>query len=179
MPPTRSAGSPAPSSASARSNSWPAPPPSTSESFYEQRQRDAPEPDDVLVLSCDGKGVVMRPEALRAQTRKQADSSQTKLKTRLSRGEKRGRKRMAEVAAVYEITPRARTPADILPATDPEREAARPEPRAKNKWVCASVSDDSAQVIARMFDEASRRDPDHQQGWIALVDGGSDARGIC
>jgi len=33
------------------------------ESFYASRQADACEPGDVIVLSCDGKGVVMRPEA--------------------------------------------------------------------------------------------------------------------
>ncbi|MHB1537067.1 MAG: hypothetical protein ACYCUM_03010 [Solirubrobacteraceae bacterium] len=56
-------------------------------------------PGDVLVLSCDGKGVAMRPEGLRRQTMKQAESSQRKLQTRLSRGEKRGRKRIAEVTS--------------------------------------------------------------------------------
>ena len=126
---------------------------------------------DVLVLSCDGKGVVMRPEGLREQTRKQAQNSQTKLKTRLSKGEKRNRKRMAEVGAVYEIEPVPRTPADIMPATDAEREAASEAPAAKNKWLCASVTDDAAEVVGRIFDEAARRDPDHQRSWVALVDG--------
>ena len=54
-------------------------------SFYEQRQQPAGEKDDVVVLSCDGKGVVMRPEALRAATQKQAQSSNAKLSTRLSK----------------------------------------------------------------------------------------------
>ena len=123
------------------------------------------------MLSCDAKGVVMRPEALREQTKRQAASSEHKLRTRLSRGEKRNRKRMAEVAAVYEVAPKVRAPADILPATDEEREVARAGPEAKNKWVCASVTDDAAQVIARMFDEACRCDPDHQRSWVVLVDG--------
>jgi hypothetical protein len=65
--------------------------------FYEQRERTPGGTEDVLVLSCDAKGVVMREGALRDQTRKQAQSSQTKLQTRLSKGEKRNRKRMAEV----------------------------------------------------------------------------------
>jgi hypothetical protein len=70
----------------------------------------------------------MRPEALREQTKKQAESCEHKLKTRLSRGEKRNRKRIAEVASVYEITPKVRAPADIMPATEQEREAARTGP---------------------------------------------------
>ena len=141
------------------------------EAFYEHREHDAVDQDDVLVLSCDAKGVVMRPEALREQTKRQAASSEHKLKTRLSRGEKRNRKRMAEVAAVYEVAPKVRAPADILPATDQEREDARAGPEAKNKWVCASVTDDAARVIARMFDQAERRDGDHQRSWVVLVDG--------
>ena len=141
------------------------------ERFYASRRRDACEPGDTLVLSCDGKGVVMRPEALREQTRKQAQNCTTKLKTRLSKGEKRNRKRMAEVGAVYEVTPTPRTTADILPATESERAAAKAPPTAKNKWLCASVTDDAAQVVGRIFDEAGRRDPDHQRPWIALVDG--------
>ena len=44
---------------------------------------------EVVVLSADGKGVVMRPEALRAATRAKAEASASnKLKGRLSKGEK-------------------------------------------------------------------------------------------
>jgi len=143
------------------------------EAFYRQRERtiEAEGEDDVLVLSCDGKGVVMRPEALRAETKQRAESSERKLQTRLSRGEKRNRKRMAEVTAVYEITPAQRTAADILPATEQERTAARDGPEATNKWVSASVTDDAATMISRMFEEALRRDPERNRVWIALVDG--------
>jgi len=59
----------------------------------------------VLVLTADAKGVVMRPDALREPTRKAAAGSTHKMTTRLSRGEKTGRKRMAEVVAVYHATP--------------------------------------------------------------------------
>jgi len=68
-----------------------------------------------LVLSCDGKGIVMRPEALRPATAKAAASAGTKLSTRLSRGEKRHRKRMAEVGAVYDAVPVSRVRATSLP----------------------------------------------------------------
>jgi hypothetical protein len=141
------------------------------EAFSAQQKRDDREADDVLVLSCDGKGIVMRSEALRPATKKQAESSENKLKTRLSRGEKRGRKRIAEVCAVYEVTPQVRTPADILPGTEAERQAARDGPQAKNKWVSASVIEDAASVIAKMFEEAHRRDPEHRRRVVCLVDG--------
>ena len=69
----------------------------------------------------------MRPDALRAATAKTATSR--KLATRLSRGEKRSRKRMAEVACVYDLTPsRARSPTSCPPTTNRAvRPARRPQ----------------------------------------------------
>ena len=55
-----------------------------------------PAPDGhPLVLTFDGKGIVMLPDALRPATAKAAAAAETKLATRLSPGEKNGRKRMA------------------------------------------------------------------------------------
>ena len=141
------------------------------DAFYTGRQPDPSEHDDVLVLSCDGKGVVMRPDALRPVTRKQAQKANGKLKTRLSKGEKRNRKRIAEVGAVYDATPAPRGVADVLPADESERREAKQGPEAKRKWLTASVADDAAQVVCEIFDEAERRDPDHARPWVALVDG--------
>jgi hypothetical protein len=84
------------------------------EDFYAQRRPPTSAGRDVLALSVDGKGIVMRPEALRPATAKAAASATTKLTTRLSKGEKRNRKRLAEVGAVYDADPVVRTPADIL-----------------------------------------------------------------
>jgi hypothetical protein len=61
--------------------------------------------------------------------------------------------------------------ADILPANDAERDAQVPAPEAKHKWLSASVVEDAATVVATMFQEAERRDPEHQCRWVALVDG--------
>jgi len=122
----------------------------------------------VLVVSCDGKGIVMRPEALREATKKAAEEAEPKLETRLSKGEKRGRKRMATLGAVYEITPAPRSATDVLASSGEEQ---LPAPKAKHKWLTASVVQDAAQVVAKAFDEACRRDPDHERTWIALVDG--------
>jgi len=132
----------------------------------------APEPsisDDVLVLSVDGKGIVMRPDSLRPATERAAAAATTKLGTRLSKGEKRNRKRLAEVGAVYDIAPVSRSPADVLASNhgdDPP-----PAPQAATKWVTASVVEDAAEVVGKVFDEAQRRDPDHRRRWVALVDG--------
>src|SRR5680860_1208220 len=86
------------------------------EAFYAQpaRSQAAAAQGDLLVLSADGKGIVMRPDALRPATAKAAGHATAKLATRLSKGEKRNRKRMAEVGAVYDLTPVPRVPADII-----------------------------------------------------------------
>jgi hypothetical protein len=142
------------------------------DAFYAQTERTPPDGEDLLVLSCDAKGVVMRHEALREQTRSQAQNASGKLKTRLSKGEKTNRKRMAEIVTVYELEPEPRTAADILPDPDsPAAPAPARRPKAKNKWLKASVTDDTRTVIAAMFSEADRRDPNHQRAWVALVDG--------
>ena len=139
------------------------------EAFYQASAREPCRIEDVLVLSCDGKGIVMRPEGLREATRRESEKSQQKLATRLSKGEKGRRKRMAEVGSVYDCSPVPRQPEDILRRTGDEE--AKPAPTAKAKWVTASVVDDAAEVVARVFDEAKRRDPEQRRTWIALVDG--------
>jgi len=84
-------------------------------------RRPGPAPGDhVLVLTCDGKGIVMRPDALRPAAAKAAAKGGNKLATRLSPGEKHGRKRMAELACVYDA---ARSPAG--PPTSSHRPARR------------------------------------------------------
>jgi hypothetical protein len=140
------------------------------QAFYAQRSAPAAQASDVLVISADGKGIVMRPDALRPATAKAATHTSTKLATRLSKGEKRNRKRMAELAAVYDLSPVPRSPADIL--TTGEHTGPPPTaPVATNKWITASVVDDAASVITAAFTEAERRDPDHARRWVALVDG--------
>ena len=68
------------------------------EAFFRHRVI-GPGPDGhPLVLTFDGKGIVMLPGALRPATARAAASAEGKLATRLSPGEKNGRKRMAELA---------------------------------------------------------------------------------
>ena len=136
--------------------------------FYQQLEREGAEETDALVISADGKGIVMRPDSLRPATRRKARSSAHKLKTRLSKGEKRDRKRMAELAVVYDCTPVPRTATDILPGEGEKRPEA---PAARVKWCTASVVEDAGVVIKAAFDEAERRDPQHLRPWVALVDG--------
>jgi hypothetical protein len=124
------------------------------------------------VLTADGKGIQMRPEALREATRAANAGRRNKLATRLSPGEKNGRKRMAELGCVYDAVPEPRTGSDIItrPGSRPDRKR-RHGPVAEGKWLTASVTEDIPAVVGQVFDEATRRDPDHRRTWVALVDG--------
>ena len=140
------------------------------EDFYDWRRPAQGKRGDLLVLSADGKGIVMRADALRtrAPARPRAGPAP---KPRLSGEEQQNRKRMAEIGAVYDAKPAPRTPADILTSAAPEGYDPAPGPVARNKWLTASIVNAPAEVIKRTFDEAERRDPKHRRTWVALVDG--------
>jgi hypothetical protein len=143
------------------------------EDFYEARQawsRAAPHTGSIVVLTVDGKGVVMRPEDLREATRRAATRRDETFTARLGRGRRLHAKRMASVAAVYTIEPFVRTPEDILaPVGKVPEELFRPRPEHKRVW--ASLERTPEEVITAMFDEAEHRDPRHHKTWVALVDG--------
>jgi hypothetical protein len=44
-------------------------------------------------------------------------------------------------------------------------------PRTVNRWYACDITAGREHTIGKIFDEADRRDPDHQRTWIALVDG--------
>ena len=141
------------------------------EIFYDEKRRQpgTGTGTDALVISADGKGIVMRPDALRAATMRAARQDKHKLKSRLSKGEQRNSKRMAELAVVYDATPVPRTPSDVFSRSDDGKKA--PAPVATGKWLTASVVEAAREVIAAAFDEAERRDPGHERPWVCLVDG--------
>ena len=88
-----------------------------------------------------------------------------------ARCQKRGRKRMAELAAVYDCAPASREPAGIIAPPGADNKKRSPGPKTVGKWLTGSVADDIAAVISAGFDEAQRRDPHHRRQWIALADG--------
>jgi hypothetical protein len=138
------------------------------EDFYAQRSIDMTEStQDLLVLTTDGKGIVMHEEDLREATAKAAEKAGGKSKTRLSPGEKRQRKRMATVASVYSTPSYIRQPTDII---GEERDPPK-RPAIVNKRVWASVRHDAKTVINSAFEEAAKRDPLHQRDWVVLIDG--------
>jgi len=140
--------------------------------FYNQGQATGPEhTDDLLVLTFDSKGIVVLPRDLREYTKHALNRSRHKLKKRLSIGEKRNRKRMAQVASVYTVERHRRTPQEVMGELGPVRDVDRPRPKARNKRVWASVEKQPEEVIEEAFQEALRRDPHQERTWIVLVDG--------
>jgi hypothetical protein len=142
--------------------------------FYCSRLREAEEGDHLLVLSFDAKGIATLHRDLREATRKAAERTPRRLETRLTKGEKPNRKRMAEVATVYSIAQWPRTIADVLHGVHDERETATRRPRPANKRVWASIVHAPQRVIQDAFDEALRRDPELRRRWVVLVDGNKD-----
>jgi hypothetical protein len=151
------------------------------EAFYAQRDtRASPNLEHggkntgskLMVLSTDGKGVVMRKDSLRESTRQHAEATQpSRRDKRLRPGEKRQCKRMAQVATVYEIEHWKRSPCDVTKALRNVQDTEVKRPRPENKRVWASVKRDAKEVIGQMFSEALRRDPEKQCAWVGLVDG--------
>ena len=143
------------------------------EAFYADRQKRSradPHTGAVLVLTVDGKGVVMRPEDLREATQRAAAQRVKTFTARLGRGRRLHAKRMASVAAIYTVERWVRKPEDILPPSEmPYEKPARPRPEHKRVW--ASLADSTEAVIRGMLDEAVHRDPKRKKEWIVLVDG--------
>jgi hypothetical protein len=126
--------------------------------FYEERARDAdedPPATDVIMMQADGKGIAMRPEHRKNKGKED--------------GTRPGVKKMAEIVAVADFTPAVREPEDI--AAPPARRKAHPGPKARGKWVSASVTESIEDMIAAAYDEADRRDPERIRQRVFLADG--------
>jgi hypothetical protein len=151
------------------------------ERFCRDRGRAAGQEEDQeegllpLVISADGKGVAMRPEARRPETaRKAAGRPGQAFGKRLGTGQKSGCKRIAETGVVFDVLPpgadeEPRTPEQVMGRAPGQ--PAPPGPRAVNRWYTAQITASRAETITMVLDEAQRRDPGHARPWIALADG--------
>ena len=134
--------------------------------YYDSTAIDESRHENLLVLTTDSKGIVMRTEDLREATKKAAQAA-PKNRVRLSPGEKKNRKRMATTAAVYSVDPNIKTPEQVL-----DRSLAKPKrPEIENKRVWASVERGQKSVITEAVTEAISRDEANQRDWVFVVDG--------
>jgi hypothetical protein len=148
------------------------------ESFYLARRvawaTETSPASDLLVLTFDGKGVPMRRADLRPATQAAAARRTRKLATRLTKGEKRHTKRIAQVAAVYTLAAVPRTAEDLIRELRPADTPVPSRPRPEGKRVWASLVTPPSEVIDAAFLDALSRDPQRQKQWVVLVDGNAD-----
>jgi hypothetical protein len=133
------------------------------ESFYSQRTlRLDHKSGPLLVASVDGKGVPMVKPAPEAR------------KVRLGRGEKRNKKRMSTVGAVFTQKPNVRTPQAVVEslfAESPGLHKPQRYHRPEQKRVWASLLSGKDAFIAQVQAEMRRRDPRRRKTWIVVTDG--------
>jgi hypothetical protein len=137
--------------------------------FWEGRPKPkATEEGEVLVVSADGKGIVMRreePAPVPAYRRK---------------GEKASQKRMATVGTVYTVDRYERTPEQVVAALfreGPRPTESRPQPRHKHVWASLSCDDDEEPVSSVdlvytwLADQVQQRNPAARKEMVHLSDG--------
>ena len=139
------------------------------EAYYAQKPAPAPrEEAEILVIQADGKGVPIVRE------------TPTEPKTRLGKGEKRGRKKEAVVTTIYTIAAAPRTPEEVVDSlfyskeTDIQAEIPahkRSPPQNKHIWATLAGKDAALDRLAQQV--ASRATPmaDHIAHKVALCDG--------
>src|SRR5450631_2000308 len=132
------------------------------DAFYRQR---SPEPatGSILVAAVDCKGIPMvKPPGAQPTSR-------------LTKGQKANKKRMATVATVFTRAPWVRTPQQVVESlfhiSRPNPDDAPAPPRPENKRVWASLLKGKNAVIQEVAEEIERRDPSVSKTRVALTDG--------
>lgn len=132
------------------------------ESFYERRRGTrGVKIGPILVASIDSKGIPM------------VKTEGAEKKVRRGRGEKRQKKRMATVAAVFTQDPDVRTPKAVLRSLFSETRSTRKRRprRPQQKRVWASLLADKEAFIAAVKEEMLRRDRRRRKTWVVVTDG--------
>jgi len=119
----------------------------------------------LLVVTADGKGVVMRREDQPQQVASPPAGKQ-------------GTKRMAYVGAVYSIDRFVRTADDVLDELQRQRRAVdRPVPQRKHVWaemthlIEGEACDGRTTLFGRMSEEAAARNPHQRKPVVCVMDG--------
>ena len=131
--------------------------------YYEQKP--APQVSSeasILVVQADGKGVPMVRE------------TSTKPKTRLSKGDKRSKKKEAIVTSSYTIAANPRTPEAVIgsffhrESTSCSSSQSRNRPQNKETWATLAGKD---AALSRLASRVARREGTHIEHRVALTDG--------
>lgn len=153
------------------------------EMFYASRKvagrREVAQTGSINVVTSDAKGIVVHPEDLREPTKRAAQQQAAQTQGRFDLGRKappirEDRKRMATAVATYTLAPWRRDPEDVVGELGRLRLVKGERPRPENKWVAASVTQSTGDMVEQAFLEAMRRDPRLEKRWVGLVDGNAD-----
>lgn len=138
--------------------------------FREDRAMPEPEAEgEVLVVSADGKGVVMRRTA-----QSPAPSAHR------TKGEKASQKRMATVGAAYSVDRYVRTAEQVVAALfrdEPKPTQRRPQPQGKQVWASLEHQEDGQTVSSMdvvfpwLLNEVAERNPGLAKEMVYLCDG--------
>jgi len=129
--------------------------------YYEQKAAPPVNSEaSILVVQADGKGVPMVREA------------STKPKTRLSKGDKRSKKKEAIVTSSYTIEPHSRTPEEVVASffhqEPPSSSRSRRGPQNKETWATLDGKD---AALSRLASQVVTREGAHIEYRVALTDG--------
>ena len=148
--------------------------------FYELRQNpDAKSEKELLVVTMDGKGVVMKKNQLeqkisrkRPRKMKKLGEQEKKRKTKHKDEMKPGKKKMSTVIGAYTIAPHERTAEDFL-----AKKKGHNRPNPCNKIIQATLEGKEA-AVRRLTKEVDKRDPNKKKPSVALVDGEHKLRSL-
>ncbi len=131
--------------------------------YYEQKSAPvATDEAEILVVQADGKGVPIILEKLSPEP------------VRLSKGQKRGRKKEAVVTTVYTIAANPRTPENVVDSffqqNKEDRKSKTSPPKPQNKHVWATL-DGKETALIRLGQQVEPRLGSHIQHKVALADG--------
>lgn len=143
--------------------------------------------EEVLAVSADAKGVPMRrsleqrlqEEHGRRPHRRSRMTTYEPAQTRRLRNTAAGRKQMAYVGVVYDISVWRRNPAALLEERRQRRPTSttRPVPQNKRYWaemthvLPTEVAPGSKRLFQALRQEVLARDPHHTRSWVCLMDG--------
>jgi len=136
------------------------------DAFYEQRHG----------WQCAGKGLILV-AAIDCKGIPMVKGELAEKAVRLRKGQKRQKKRMATVAAVFFQTPEPRTPEEVVQSlfapAEPACKIARGQERSRphDKRIWASLAAGKTAFITGARGEMLRRDPDRQLAWVIVTDG--------
>ena len=137
------------------------------EAFYQERRESIPPPEKtgpILVAGLDCKGVPKR---------RSSEQKQEQRGKRLTKGQKKSKKKMATVASVHTTQPFVRTPEQVISRLM-DKEPSKLEqkrPKAEHRRLWASLHKSKNELFGEVSQELEQRDPERKKVVVCVMDG--------